>query len=914
MDAEIAVRAYVVAQESDRNRSRYGSQNIQNKFDRILVLDTETTTDRYQNLKFGSFKIYQHSQLVHQGIFYNPDTLNDRELGIINDYCRERELKPYTVREFVDDVFLPEVYDYGTLCVGFNVPFDLSRLAIDFGYARGSMKGGFSFKLTESKRYPRLLIKHIDSVKAFIRFGSSVNTYKRKLDFAGNFLDLRTLVHALTNEKHSLESACRLFNSPIKKVTMKTHDKITRKYVEYNLNDVDATYSLCLRLKEEYDVYGLDLAINRVYSSASIGKACLKAMGIKPFITKSKIPNEILGKVVASYFGGRSEVKIRKTPVLLDLLDFTSMYPTLCTLMDLWKLIICDHYEYSDCTDWIRKFVDNITLDDLRSVDTWKNLNVLVELEPHDDILSVRSKYGDKYTYNIAVNYLTTNSITLPYTLADVIGSKLGTGKTPKIVRATKFIPVGLQKGLQKSTVLGKEIDPSKDDFFKSLVEYRRELQLGRDDCKDEAQRTLLDKKQKAVKTIANATSYGIFMEINTTEEECDVIAYSLTKMRCHVSKKEEFGNLFNPLISTFITGAARLVLSIVETILSKHGAVHAYCDTDSMAIPPKYREEIQEFFRPLNPYSADVEMFKVDEYEDKNKKKFPLENVWFYGISAKRYCLYQIDEHSNVKIIKASSHGLGHLLNPFHRDNDENDSRWHERMWSDILNLHYARISVDELNEKYSNAFAISELSISTPTIMRRFDKLNRGRQYRDKIKPFNFCLVGFGNKFDDVSGKVIKPFSPYRRDTKEIPYDEFIDYHTRKTFRGEQHWKRFGDVFWEYTNHPESKFDGDIGLLRRKRVRVGSIVYVGKESNHLDLAEVLGVQEDDYAQYSNIDEIILSKRDVMLTVTCSDATPYGIMKEPLSNVKKALHSGDISKIKYKTKIKLLALLRNTK
>jgi len=51
--------------------------------------------------------------------------------------------------------------------------------------------------------------------------------------------------------------------------------------------------------------------------------------------------------------------------------------------------------------------------------------------------------------------------------------------------------------------------------------------------------------------------------------------------------------------------------------------------------------------------------MFKIEK--DDNDK--PLENVIFYGISAKGYCLFDINK-GKINIRKYSSHGLGHLLN----------------------------------------------------------------------------------------------------------------------------------------------------------------------------------------------------------------------------------------------------------
>ncbi|AFU58106.1 hypothetical protein Ngar_c11660 [Candidatus Nitrososphaera gargensis Ga9.2] len=178
------------------------------------------------------------------------------------------------------------------------------------------------------------------------------------------------------------------------------------------------------------------------------------------------------------------------------------------------------------------------------------------------------------------------------YALADVIASKLlNRGKVPKIVQAIRFKPVGKQSAMQEINILGKEIDPYKDNLFKVLIEYRKELQQQCTNCNDEGQKVLLDKKQKCIKTIANATCYGIFIEINTKSEESDVAAYGLSTIHCHAGKTEEFGYFSNPLVATFITSGARLVLGAVEAIISKHGASHAFCDTDSMAIPPQYRD-----------------------------------------------------------------------------------------------------------------------------------------------------------------------------------------------------------------------------------------------------------------------------------------------------------------------------------
>jgi hypothetical protein len=44
-----------------------------------------------------------------------------------------------TVEGFVDEVFFVYAYDLRGTCVGLNLPFDLSRLAIGHGSAEGTV-------------------------------------------------------------------------------------------------------------------------------------------------------------------------------------------------------------------------------------------------------------------------------------------------------------------------------------------------------------------------------------------------------------------------------------------------------------------------------------------------------------------------------------------------------------------------------------------------------------------------------------------------------------------------------------------------------------------------------------------------------------------------------------------------------
>ena len=310
------------------------------------------------------------------------------------------------------------------------------------------------------------------------------------------------------------------------------------------------------------------------------------------------------------------------------------------------------------------------------------------------------------------------------------------------------------------------------------------------------------------------------------------------------------------------------------KVVLLRHDKTYAFCDTDSLAIPSDMVDEVQGYFQKLSPYSFDDKVFKLEKENFGKDGQF--EPLWFYGISAKRYVLYNMKDGMPV-IRKHSLHGLGHILNPF---KDISDDKWHVSVWYDLLKYHYGMISFDDLDEKYSKAYAISRLTISTPQLMDRFKVLNSTPCFKTKelrlkaqassphfkvltknknkdkplekqIKPFNFMLVGVSN-FEGKDGLTVKPLVPYTKNHQGIVYGDFIDYQSGKVMNGIEYWKPMHTVFWDYLNHPESKFDGNTGKLERKHLHVRTIMHIGKESDNLDVANVMGVQDGAYTVYA--------------------------------------------------------------
>ena len=218
-----------------------------------------------------------------------------------------------------------------------------------------------------------------------------------------------------------------------------------------------------------------------------------------------------------------------------------------------------------------------------------------------------------------------------------------------------------------------------------------------------------------------------------------------------------------------------RLILAAAEKLVTDNGGYLAYCDTDSIFVSPAHVKLVQKFFASLNPYSTKVEIFKVEE----NVDGVELHDVLFYGISAKRYVLFLRDSKTGkITILKHSAHGLGNI-----RGIDE--KQW----WVDILNMHYHLDQKDEILSKYKTKYAVAQLTISSYDILKRFNKINKGKPLSQQIKPFNFITVGTATQTDAEAGEPIIPMLPYLDAKKQdqAPFMPFMDYKTGKIYPNE-------------------------------------------------------------------------------------------------------------------------------
>ena len=405
---------------------------------------------------------------------------------------------------------------------------------------------------------------------------------------------------------------------------------------------------------------------------------------------------------------------------------------------------------------------------------------------------------------------------------------------------------------------------------------------------------------------LANAASYGIYAEMHRQESDATmrVQCHGIddTPFTCDVSHPDVTGEYCFPPLASLITGAARLMLGLLEHTVTEMGGTYAMEDTDSMAIVATKRgglvpcaggpqrtkdgraavhalswaqvDDITERFAALNPYDRAAipgSILKI-ERDNEDPGSGNRRQLYCLAISAKRYALFTLNGNGTPTLVRHSEHGLGHLLNP--TDPDSEDRNWIAQAW---LNMVRRALGLPADRLSFEDRPAIGRITISSPAVMRPLAQLNDEQPYPKQLKPFNFLLTCHVRKLGHPPGVAPEQFhliAPFESDPRRWTEMDWIDQYSGSTFRitteghhgvaGTARVKTYGNVLEEYEWHPESKCADatgapsdkqTIGLLGRRHLRIRALKYVGKESNHLEEVEsgLMHAVESVYTEYGD-------------------------------------------------------------
>ena len=786
-----------------------------------LVFDTETTTDFRQDLRFGIARVFAFGNLTRSVVFYDRVTETERET--ISSWAKRNNAEALERAAFVKSVFLPLALDQRAVVVGFNLPFDLSRLAVDFAPKRNvRATEAWTLRLVPKSHpafafVPGIRVQHVDARKSFVSFTGRKG---KKLEYRGAFVDLKTFTAALTGAGHSLKTAGEALGCSLRKTEADLSGSVTEELLDYCLNDVDLTAELYRRALARYAEFNLPEHPSRVFSSASLGKAAFRARGVVP----PRLPPEIEGRVMAAFYAGKVECRVVGREVKdVAVLDFTSQYPSLFCLLGAERLLTAERFDTRDSTEEVRAFVDSLMVDDLLRRETWENPLVwsLCEIEADGDLLPMRSSYSKKGNPpTIGWNRVTTEAgVTLPYLLPDVIAAKLLGGRAPKVVRATTFVPLGKQ-ALEPISILGTEVNPS-DNLIQRLSEARIHEKAEK--------REGWEGRSLGLKILVSAASYGVFVEVNVKRHNGEMEVCGLDEFETFEedgAKVEEAGALFCPLLGAMITSGAHLLLALLDTVAKRLGGEVAYQDTDSAFVAPSaVAPEIARVFDALNPYSVPVPFLKDETKEKAPPSDYPKGSAdtrpRFFGPSSKRYCLFVRDRYGRPAVFKkgASDHGLGMYQVPEERE------KFTKRVWERLIR---AKDGGEGDFSDFAYLPATAQFALTTPALLPRVRNV-------EGIRPFGFLTIRYLDPAalpDGAETFELRPFvSP--KDPDWMPLAEKD---------GAKTWAHIVEGF---AKHRDRKYEvGPDGRIIRRHVlvRKDALVGLGKEGTKLGARIKLG------------------------------------------------------------------------
>ena len=629
----IALRAYADAPKARKPRRGIGASPW------TLTFDCETSTEAGQSLRFGSYQLRNGERLIEAGLFYDPDGVSADELATLTAFAKREKLHVRTRDEFADDVLFRRAYQLRARIVGFNLPFDISRLAIDHGPARGAMYGGFTFTVARQKFWPNIRVKHLARRCALIDFAApfrqrnSRGQRNREMQTPvqrGYFVDVSTLSASLLSQGFTLGSLSRFLNVPHPKLEFDEFDgPLTDTMLAYAVRDVQTTWECYAALLEKLDRLGMaDLRPEESLARRALARVICAKWASPLAYDATRFPTRNAGLHNVQLLWGALRNQDTPGSAASDPVRFPVHVSH--GLHTHGPVALChrQRHDVARCDSGDAGVARQRHHSGFAIAGTVAKAGNACAGATGKRYIPVRAAYEGEAIATIGANYLS-SAAPQWFTLADCIASKLLTGKASRVLEAIAYKAGPMQPDLCPINVSGNpqyRVDPAETDLFQRVIELRKATQARMASASGD-ERDALDGEQHALKICANSTSYGIWMQVNVSKKAqrftATVIGHDGKAFARETDKAEKPGEYFHPLLASLITGAARLMLAITECQIANHGLEWAFCDTDSMAIAKpdtmtgdEFRQrvsEIADWFAALNPYGFDGSILKIE-------------------------------------------------------------------------------------------------------------------------------------------------------------------------------------------------------------------------------------------------------------------------------------------------------------
>jgi hypothetical protein len=873
---DVALRAWAVP---EKRRKTGSGKKPRHRPKALVVFDTETELGGSQDLLVGAYRYVRVERkgsrptlrCAEEGLFH-PDDLffrDPEQLATIRDYAARavanvdrsqrdanRTLQVLSRHEFCERMLWGACWRNRATLVGFNLGFDLSRLRLSWHEGRGLYNGAFVMRLWEwegkDHRYrPNVIARRLDNKRTLLAWSGvrdAPDDGDEHTSGDDHFLDLRTLLFALTNQAHSLESGSAVFGLGYGKREV-TLGVLSEELLDYVREDVAATSDLAGAALREFHRHPVPLSADRAYSSPAIGTAYFRRIGVRPPLERAEITDAQLAQSMGAFYGPRVEVRIRHVAVPVSLVDFTSQYSNVARLSDLWSLLISERIVAVDATDEVRELLERVELADVLGPDLWPQLVGVALVRPDGDVLPTRAWFAGRGDVpRVGLGPIHSDRL-LPYAIADLVAAKVLTGRVPEVVSAWRLDGVGTAPRLRVVRLGGRvRFDPYVDDWWAACQRARSALG-------DSPMAT-------GMKTIGNGTAYGDWIRLDQQVQAGFVALQRLDGRteRRRVDRPEDPGPWAFPPFASAVTAGGRLLMAALERLLADDRGLFASANTDSAtvlstrdgglvscpggaeqlddgsaavrAISWAALDAIRERFSPLG-----VELRLTPENFGGTERR----QLHAVGVAGSRVILY-LDGPTGRVVVKRSEVALGDLYSPLGRGTSrtfvDESAAW---MLSHLLDEHPVAPAWFPLP-------ATTELPMGTPAKVRSLGANG---------SPYGFAMGARRARraagiFGGEPVRLIAPAGdePASARWVEVPSGEFVTVATpgrgrRGAVSRAVQIASYGEELVRLVLHPESKMlgldggpskAGTKGLLTPRPVRVAAVHLVGKEGNRLE------------------------------------------------------------------------------
>lgn len=248
------------------------------------------------------------------------------------------------------------------------------------------------------------------------------------------------------------------------------------------------------------------------------------------------------------------------------------------------------------------------------------------------------------------------------------------------------------------------------------------------------------------------------------------------------------------------------------------------YCDSDSAFVSPsKIATKVAEKFDSLSPYSVPIPLLKDEAEEKVPRGKYPRGSPdtapRLFGLSAKRYCLFERDGRGGLHVFGSSA--SDHWLGAFECSGGRDEFVAHA--WEAILRDGPAAA------DGCGGTPATAPFSVSSPALLPRVRKLG-------PIRPFTF-----------LTARLLEPSAePLEDRSKLVAFVSTKDESARAELMQLPRQRSRGAVLEAFVRHRDRKctFDSEGRAVRRNvLVRAKNLVGLGKEASRVEDIRVLGL-----------------------------------------------------------------------